>query len=151
MKTEQFRATAETRPNGGLRIDVPFDPAHTWEARDAYHVAGTVGGQRFRGRLTQGSPWLLELGPAWCRNPGFAPGDEIDVHLFLEGPQSTTMGDDVALAFAAEPEAKRFFDSMPTFYRNNVARSIAQAKRPDTRSRRIAQAVARAKQERLEG
>jgi hypothetical protein len=40
---------------------------------------------------------------------------------------------------------------MPTFYRNNVARSIAGAKRPGTRSKRIIEAVARAKRGVREG
>jgi uncharacterized protein YdeI (YjbR/CyaY-like superfamily) len=65
--------------------------------------------------------------------------------MALEGPQSTTLGDDVARAFAAEPGAARFFDSMPTFYRNNAARAITGAKRPETRARRIADVVQRAK------
>ncbi len=83
--------------------------------------------------------------PNLVQEPGFGPGDEVLVEIALEGPQSTTLGDDVAEAFRAEPEAARFFDSMPTFYRNNVARSIAGAKRPETRAKRISEAVARAK------
>jgi hypothetical protein len=51
----------------------------------------------------------------------------------------------VAQAFRAEPEAARFFDSMPTFSRNNVSRSITGAKRAETRAKRISEAVDRAK------
>jgi hypothetical protein len=145
MESKGFRAVAGARPSGGIRIDLPLEPSAAWPDRDAYHVTGTVGGQRFRGRLKRGSPWTLELGPAWSRDPGFAPGDEVEVQLALEGPQSTTMGPDVAEAFRSEPDAARFFDSMPTFYRNNVARSIAGAKRPETRLKRIGEAVNRAK------
>ncbi len=133
------------RPNGGIRVELPFDPAVAWEDRDAYHVVGTIGGNRFRGELKPGSPWAIELGPTWCEEPGFGPGDEVPVEIALEGPQTSNMGADVADAFRDEPEAARFFDSMPTFYRNNVARSIAAAKRPETRARRIGDAVALAK------
>jgi uncharacterized protein YdeI (YjbR/CyaY-like superfamily) len=65
------------------------------------------------------------------------------VHLVIgpEGSQSTTLGADVAAAFAAEPAAARFFDSLPSFYRNNYARWIEGAKRPETRARRIADTV----------
>ncbi len=145
MEPQRFRTTPSTRPSGGIRVDLPFDPAVAWEDRDAYHVVGTIGGNRFRGPLKPGSPWSVELGPTWCREPGFGPADEVLVEIALEGPQSTTMGEDVAQAFRAEPEAARFFDSMPTFYRNNVARSIAGAKRPETRAKRISDAVTRAK------
>jgi hypothetical protein len=145
MKPQRFRGTPATRPKGGIRVDLPFDPALAWEDRDEYHVVGTIGGNRFRGPLKPGSPWTVELGPTWWDEPGFESGDEVLVEIALEGPQSTTMGEDVAQAFQAEPEAARFFDSMPTFYRNNVARSIAGAKRPETRAKRISEAVARAK------
>ena len=145
MEPRRFRSTTSSRPNGGIRVDLPFDPAVVWEDRNAYHVVGTIGGNRFRGQLKPGLPWAVELGPTWCEDPGFEPGDDVSVEIALEGPQSTNMGADVAEAFGAEPEAARFFDSMPTFYRNNVARSIADAKRPETRAKRISEAVARAK------
>ena len=51
------------------------------------------------------------------------------------------MGADVAAAFAADPPAARFFDSLPSFYRNNHARWIESAKRPETRAKRIAEVV----------
>ena len=44
-------------------------------------------------------------------------------------------------AFAAEPAAARFFDSLPSFYRNNYARWIEGAKRPETRAKRISELV----------
>ena len=51
-------------------------------------------------------------------------------------------GDDLADAFAASPKARAHFDALPTFYRNNFARSIGSAKRPETRAKRIAQMIA---------
>jgi hypothetical protein len=38
---------------------------------------------------------------------------------------------------------------MPSFYRNNAARSLAEAKRPETRARRIAETVDLAKRRKL--
>ena len=58
-----------------------------------------------------------------------------------EGPQSTSLGADAADAFRAEPAAARFFDSLPSFYRNNYARWIESARRPETRAKRIAETV----------
>ncbi len=63
-----------------------------------------------------------------------------------EGPRSSSMGSDVESAFAGEPAAARFFDSLPTFYRKNFARWIEGAKRPETRARRLAEAVELARQ-----
>jgi hypothetical protein len=147
----RFRAAAMGRPHGGHSIEIPFDPAVAWGARDQYHVQGTVGGNRFRGPLVSAEgAWSLQLGPAWCRVPGFQPGDEVEVVMGPEGPQSTTLGADVAAAFAAEPAAARFFDSLPSFYRNNYARWIEGAKRPETRAKRIAETIDLAKREKRE-
>ena len=151
MESILFRAEPVERANGGIRLVPPLAPAAVWGERDAYHVIGTIGGHLFRASLTPANGWAIELGPAWCRHPSFRPGDEVAVVMALEGPQSTTMGADAAAAFAAEPDAKRFFDSMPTFYRKNVARGLADAKRPETRARRIAEAVQRAREGRREG
>ena len=130
------------RPGGGHSIAIPFDPGVAWGERDQYHVHGTVGGNRFRGPLaTAEGGWSLQLGPAWCRTPGFEPGEVVEIVMAPEGPQSTTMGADAAAAFTADPSAARFFDSLPSFYRNNYARWIASAKRPETRARRIAETV----------
>ena len=145
--TERFRTVAVARANGGITVTIPFDPSRAWGELDAYHVHGTVGGQPYRGALTPADgQWSLQLGPSWCRRPGFEPGDEVEVVMAPEGPRTSTMGADVEAAFAAEPAAARFFDSMPSFYRNNVARGIEGAKRPETRARRIAEAVDLAKQ-----
>lgn len=140
---QRFKVVVETRPGGGISMVVPFRPETVWGERDAYHVAGAVAGVRVRGVLTgdDTSGRRLELGPAWCRDATVRAGDEVVVDLALEGPQSTTLGDEVAAAFAADPDAARFFDSLPTFYRNSHARWIESAKRPETRTRRIAEVV----------
>ncbi len=138
----RFRVGAEGRPRGGISVAIPFDPSVAWGERDQYHVHGTVGGHPFRGPLTTiDGAWSLQLGPAWCRAPGFRPGDDVEVVLGPEGSQSTSMGADVAAAFASEPAAARFFNSLPSFYRNNYARWIEGAKRPATRANRIAETV----------
>jgi uncharacterized protein YdeI (YjbR/CyaY-like superfamily) len=56
----------------------------------------------------------------------------------------------VAAAFRDEPEAARFFDSMPSFYRNNAARALNAAKRPTTRAKRISEIIDLAKRRELE-
>jgi hypothetical protein len=123
----------------GLRMRIPFDPDEVWGAKDRHHVTGSVAGCTVRGELKRkdGAPLLL-LGPAWVRDNPLAAGDEVEVKLSPEGPK---LADDVAAALSASPEAKRFFESLPTFYRNNFIRWIESAKRPETRAKRIAETV----------
>jgi hypothetical protein len=138
-----FTALAEARPRGGIMIRLPFDPDAEWGPKAEHHITGTVGGCRVRGSVrSQPVGAVLELGPAWARDWPSTAGVEVECVLEPEGPQSSTMGDDVAAAFAASPAARKHFDALPTFYRNNFARSIGSAKRPETRAKRIAQMIA---------
>jgi len=144
--TRRGSVKVEARPRGGVSVTLPFDPSEAWGELDTYHVNGTLGGQPYRGAfLRDDAGWRLDLGPSWCRAPGFGPGDEVELVAALEGPRSTSMGDDVAAAFRDEPEAARFFVSMPSFYRNNAARALNAAKLPTTRAKRISEIIDLAK------
>lgn len=137
-----FSALIEARPRGGIAVRLPFKPAEEWGERDRYDVTGTVGSRGVRGKLVpRGSDFYLELGPAWCRDNSVAPGSHVPVTLTLEGPQLGNVGADFAAALEGEPEANRFFDSLPTFYRKNFVRWIESAKRPETRAKRIAETI----------
>ena len=124
-------------------IPVPFDPARAWGSRDRWHVAGTVNGLKVRGAVEAGGGgWLFALGPAWRRDNGIGPGDAVAVTLEIEGPQRDGLAPDVAKALAAAPAAARFWDSIAQFYRKGYLRWIdATKKRPEERTRRIAEVV----------
>jgi uncharacterized protein YdeI (YjbR/CyaY-like superfamily) len=47
----------------------------------------------------------------------------------------------LAAALDADPEAKRLFDGLAFTHRKEYARWISEAKREETRERRVAQAV----------
>ena len=53
-----------------------------------------------------------------------------------------SLAPDLLAALEGEPEARRFFESLATFYRKNFIRWIEQAKRPKTRANRIAETIA---------
>ena len=138
-----FGAEVEPRPGGGVAIKVPFDPSTAWGAKDRHHVAGTIGGWNVRGTVTAvGDEHFLLLGPAWCRDPRVGPGARVTVSLAPEGPQLADLASDVRAAFAAEPGARRFFESLATFYRNGYIDWMEAAKRPETRAKRIAEMLA---------
>jgi uncharacterized protein YdeI (YjbR/CyaY-like superfamily) len=52
---------------------------------------------------------------------------------------SRTYSADILAALESEPEARAFFESLATFYRNAYVRWIESAKRSETRSARIAE------------
>ena len=141
--SQTFAAEVESRPGGGVAIRVPFDPSTAWGDKDRHHVAGTIGGWQVRGTVTAvGDDHYLLLGPSWCRDPRVGPGAQVTVSLAPEGPQVGALASDIRAAFAAEPGARRFFESLATFYRNGFIDRIEAAKRPETRARRIAEMLA---------
>ena len=151
VSAETFEATLEPRSRGGIAIRLPFDPNGAWGAKDRHYVAGTIGGHSFRGALTVAdSDAVLELGPSWCRDPRVGPGAHASVTIAPEGPQVEDLAPDLRSALAGTPKARRFFESLATFYRNDYVTWVEGAKRPDTRSRRIADAVAALKAGRRE-
>ena len=139
---QTFTATIEPRQRGSVAILMPFDPSAAWGDKDRHYVAGTIGGHGVRGVLTEVEDrYYLQLGPSWCRAPDVAAGTTVTVVLGPEGPQFETVADDLREALGAEPGARRFFESLATFYRNGFVDWIESAKRPETRANRIAETV----------
>jgi hypothetical protein len=139
MPKQRFTAAIET---SGARtyLKIPFDPDEAWGAKDRHYVTGSIDGHPFRGCLeTDAASRLLPIGPAWMRDNEVSEGMNVEVILAPDGPQIETLSTDMAAALNGDPEAKRFFESLPPFYRNNHVRAIESAKRPETRARRIAE------------
>ena len=138
----QFETAVEGRRNGGIAIRLPLDPDAHWGDKDRHYVCGSIAGIRVRGALVQrGADPYLELGPSWCRAGIVTAGDRVTVVLEPEGPQFGDLLPEFQEALAADPAARRSFEALATFYRNGFVRDIEGAKRPDTRARRIREAV----------
>jgi hypothetical protein len=141
VSTQRFK-TVVTQSGTRALIVLPFDPNEAWGAKDRHYVAGSINGCRFRGRLeSNGREFFLPLGPAWRQSAGIRAGSKVDVALSPEGPQSDALAADITAALEAEPAAKAFFDGLASFYRKNFVRWIEGAKRPETRSARVAEMV----------
>jgi len=118
-----FHATLEGSEKGRVYIVLPFDPAKEWGPRPRYHITGSINGNRIRGAIDQfDRGYYLPLGPTYRRDAGLKPGDQVAVTLAPEGPQSEALAPDIVAALAADPEAKRFFDGLATFYRKGYLR-----------------------------
>ena len=142
-ESQRFRVTLIGDRRGRVFVPVPFEPDAVWGHKTAHHIHGTVNGMGIRGvieSLADGRG--VVLGPAWRRDCGLAAGDTVDVDLRPEGPQRDDLAEDLADAFAANPKAGEFFDSIAQFYRNAYLRYIdATKRRPDQRAARIAEVV----------
>ena len=57
-------------------------------------------------------------------------------------PREVDVPDDLAAALAGEPAARQFFDGLSFTHRKEYADWIAEAKREETRARRVERALA---------
>ena len=143
MRTQRFDAVVAAGPGDRAVIVVPFDPDELWGAKAVHHVNGTVGGRRVRVTLARGDGgWAFSYGQERALAMGLAAGDSVAVELTPEGPQRADLADDISAAFAANPAAAAFFDTLAQFYRKAYLRYIdATTRRPDVRAARIAEVV----------
>ena len=137
MTPQSFKAVV-SKSGSRVFIPIPFNPNEVWGVKQRHHVTGTVNGNGVRGSLgSDGKQYFLLLGAAWRRGCDIDAGTKVDVVLSPEGPQSESLSADVASALNAEPQAKAFFESLATFYRNTYIKWIESAKRAETRTARI--------------
>lgn len=137
MTTQRFK-TVISKSGTRTFIAIPFNPNDVWGVKQRHHIRGSVNGYGVRGSLgSDGTIYFLPLGAAWRRGCGLEAGAEVEVVLSPEGPQSENLSSDVVSALDAEPQAKSFFESLATFYRNAYIKWIESAKRPETRTARI--------------
>jgi hypothetical protein len=139
MTTQRFKTTI-AKEGSRTYIVIPFNPNEMWGIKQRHHITGSINGCAVRGSLgSDGSQYFLPLGAVWRRDNGVEAGAEVEVELAPEGPQADMLAPDMLAALASEPEARAFFESLATFYRNGYLRWIEGAKRPETRSARIAE------------
>src|SRR6478672_13888303 len=139
MTTQRFK-TIVTKAGSRTYVPIPFDPNEAWGVKQRHHITGTINGCAIRGSLgSDGSQYFLPLGAAWRRDNGVEAGAEVEVVLSPEGPQADTLAPDILAALESEPEVRAFFEALATFYRNGYIRWIESAKRPETRSARLAE------------
>lgn len=89
-----------------------------------------------------GGTYLISLSAENRAGAGVAGGDEVELELELDTePRTITVPDDLAAALEAEPEVKRFFESLSYSNKRRHVEAIEQAKTAETRQRRIGKSV----------
>jgi hypothetical protein len=134
LTAQNFKSVV-SKSGSRVFIALPFNPNDVWGVKARHHIGGTVNGYGVRGSLgSDGKQYFLLLGAAWRRGCGLEAGAKVEVVLSPEGPKSEGLSPDVASALNAEPQAKAFFESLATFYRNTYIKWIESAKKPETRT-----------------
>lgn len=107
-------------------------------------VKATINGYTWRSTVAvMGGEYWLGVSKEVRRNAGCEAGQEVDLTLELDTEERVLeVPADFGAALDAEPEARRFFDSLSYSNRRRFTYAIEDAKTPETRQRRIEKSVA---------
>lgn len=102
---------------------------------DGYTFAGRIG--------RMGGETLLGFNKANRAAAGVEAGDEITIDVVLDdAPREVVLPDDLQAALTADTAARAAFDALAYSHRKEYARWVGEAKRPETRDKRIADTIA---------
>lgn len=143
MGVVHFKTQLQPRGPAAAVILNDAQVAAVGEGAKRFPVVATVNGYTWRTTVVRmGGEFLLGLSKEVRQGAGAEAGDEVDVTVELDtAPREVEVPEALAAALAADPEAKASFDRMAFTHRKEYARWIAEAKRDETRQRRVAQAV----------
>ena len=127
-------------------LTVPFDAAAVFGARGQIKIKGALNGARFRGVLMprgDGGHFLV-VNKALRDKARAEAGSTVQVSLDVDtAPRRVNIPRDVKQALAANPAADAAFRQLAPSHQQEYLDHIAEAKKDETRRRRIAAAIAR--------
>jgi hypothetical protein len=143
MGVIQFSARLQPRGPAAAVVLDDDQVAAVGEGAKRFPVVATVNGYTWRTSVARmGGEFLLGLNREVRENAGAQAGDEVEVRLELDAaPREVEVPEPLAAALAADPQARAAFESMAFTHRKEYARWITEAKREETRQRRVQQAV----------
>ncbi len=148
MGRVRFRATIEPAGKTATGIRVPAEVVESLGAGKKPPVRVTINGQTYRSTIASRSgQYLVGVSAENRRLTGVAAGDEVDVNIELDTePREVAVPDDLEQALRAEPRAKQFFESLSFSQKQWYVLPIDEAKKPETRQRRLEKAIEMLKQ-----
>ena len=134
----RFAARVSKNASGGHTVVVPFDPKAAFGKVRA-PVRATVNSHTFRTRLARyGGIDYLGFNREVREAAGISDGDLLTIELELdEEPRPIDIPDELAVALAGDNVARAAFDALSPSHRREYASWIAEAKRADTKARRV--------------
>ena len=141
---ERFEATIEEAARGGAFVPVPVSVVEALGGKGRIPVRATFDGIAYQGSVvSMGGQKMIGLLKAIRDELGKGPGDVVAVTLEVDREERTVaVPDDLRAALDAAGLSERF-DSLSFSHRRETVESITEAKKPDTRARRISQTLDR--------
>jgi hypothetical protein len=126
-------------------VVLPPDVATAMGGRARIPVAGTINGVPFRGStmpMGDGTHCVGFRKDTRAQAGGVEPGDTVTIEIARDdAPRTVDVPADLAAALDADPAVRAAFDTMSYTHRKEYVGAVQDAKRPETRARRLAKAV----------
>jgi Bacteriocin-protection, YdeI or OmpD-Associated/Domain of unknown function (DUF1905) len=144
----QFRAKIENAGDGGAYVNVPMDVENTF-GKKRLKIRATIDGEPYRGTLVRmGGPQHILLVLKEIRERiGKSFGDEVSVEFEEDlDPRKVDVPPDLQHALDVDLTAHTCFDSLSYTHQKEYVRWITDAKRDQTRQKRILKTIDMLKQ-----
>jgi Bacteriocin-protection, YdeI or OmpD-Associated/Domain of unknown function (DUF1905) len=137
---------APVRPSGrggGHLVDVPPEVVAALGGKGRIAVTATFDGVPYRGSIVRmGGGAVLGVQKAIMAEAGVSVGETLTVIVRTDdAPREVAVPDDLAEALAGNDVARAAFDGLSYSHRREYVTSITEAKRPETRARRIERTI----------
>ena len=144
----KFTGTLTPTPSrgGGTLVPVPATVARELGLKGMPKVRAVIAGVPYRGSLMPMGDGTYCLGvlKSIQAQAGVGQGDSIAIELELDTEQRTvTVPQDLGKALARDRKAAAAWDALSYTNRKEIARSLEEARKPETRERRRAAALER--------
>lgn len=144
VAVKRFRVFLESEEGSEVcGFHVPFDVEKFFGTRARVPVRGTVNDFPFRGSLfPMGGRHLMVVNRHLRAGAGVKGGDTVTVVMERDtAPRVITPPPDFARALKSDKEARATWDSLSFTHRREHVEHIQEAKRPETRQRRIEKSI----------
>jgi len=141
---KKFRALVENKEGSEVcAIHVPFDVEKTFGTRGRVPVRGTVNGAPFRSSLfNMGGGYFFVVNRRMREAAGVRGGETVPVTVERDTePRVINPPADFARALKADKGAQATWDKLSYTHRREHVEHIEDAKKPETRQRRIEKSV----------
>ena len=148
MASFKGKLTPTPRGGGGTLVPVPRDVAAKLGLKGMPRIHAVIAGQPYRGSLMPmgDGTWCLGVLKSIQEAAGVGSGDMVTVELTLDTtPRLVEPPPDLARAMARDKKMAAAWDKLSFTNKKEMAQSLEGAKKPETRERRLASALAQLK------
>ena len=138
-----FTAIIEAHDGSGAHVSVPFDVEAAF-GKKRVKVQATFDGVPYRGSIVRmgGPDHMLIVRKDIRERINKSVGDEVEVTLMEDTqPRAVAVPGDMQEALWQHPTAASFFKQLAYTHRKEYVQWIENAKKPETRARRVEKAV----------